>query len=426
MVVAATACLLAAAPPLVLDHPVAAQSAPGADDGTHGSGTAPTASSSTPSSTAPPAPSSTTTSTTTTTTPVTPSSVTPPETTTTTIDPDDPTSGEGAPPEEVPVTDLTVPGADLTEGVRRDIGVVQTEAIASSAAVAAAIDRVDELSTALSARQVDLARLDVAHEQALTALATSEEDFRLRVADALVRGGSLELSAAFSATDIADLRTQGVYARSLADGDLAAMVRYQAERDAIDDGLLIAYDDVAQLRRNLRTARADLERLLEDNAAKRYRLAIVGAGSPIAIEGFVFPVAAPYDFVDSWGFPRMIGTEYAHGHQGTDIMAGFGTELYAAEDGVLIRLGTDALGGVKLWLKGASGTYYYYAHLQSYADGVAAGDTVGAGTVIGYVGDSGNARGGAPHLHFQVHPGGGSPVDPYGLLRAVADLDAGR
>ncbi len=74
------------------------------------------------------------------------------------------------------------------------------------------------------------------------------------------------------------------------------------------------------------------------------------------------------------------------------------------------------LGGTKLWLKGQSGTYYYYAHLQSYAEGMAEGTLVNAGDVVGFVGDSGNAQGGAPHLHFQVHPNGGEPVNPYGLL----------
>ncbi|MDZ7674133.1 MAG: M23 family metallopeptidase [Acidimicrobiales bacterium] len=133
-------------------------------------------------------------------------------------------------------------------------------------------------------------------------------------------------------------------------------------------------------------------------------------------------MAEPYQFIDSWGFPRMTGTEYQHGHQGTDIMAPFGTELYAVERGVVIRVGTDVLGGTKLWVKGQSGTYYYYAHLQSYEDGVTEGTPVEAGDVVGYVGDTGNARGGAPHLHFQVHPGGGDPVNPYGLLRVVSDL----
>lgn len=114
------------------------------------------------------------------------------------------------------------------------------------------------------------------------------------------------------------------------------------------------------------------------------------------IRGFVFPLGEPYSFIDSWGYPRMTGTEYEHGHQGVDIMAPFGTPVYAVERGVLTCVGTDVLGGTKLWLKGQSGTYYYYAHMQAYAEGIAEGIVVNAGQLVGYVGDSGNAKGGAP------------------------------
>ncbi len=179
---------------------------------------------------------------------------------------------------------------------------------------------------------------------------------------------------------------------------------------------------VARTRRELRSARTALQDALRVHAEHKFQLAVFSAGSQIVIRGFVFPVAQPYTFGDSWGFPRMVGTEYEHGHKGTDIMAPFGTPLYATERGIITRVGVDVLGGIKLWLKGQSGTYYYYAHLESYAEGIAEGTLVEAGDVVGFVGDTGNAKGGAPHLHFQVHPGGGEAVNPYGLLRVVADL----
>src|SRR3546814_2746585 len=189
-----------------------------------------------------------------------------------------------------------------------------------------------------------------------------------------------------------------------------------------DGGLFDALDAVAQTRRELRVARRGLQDSLRVNTERKFQLAVFSAGSEIVIRGFVFPVGEPYSFIDSWGYPRMVGTEYQHGHQGVDIMAPFDTPLYAVERGVITRLGTDVLGGTKLWLKGQSGTYYYYAHLKSYAEGMAEGTLVNAGDVVGYNGDLGNAQGGAPHLHFQVHPNGGDPVNPYGLLRVVADL----
>jgi hypothetical protein len=89
----------------------------------------------------------------------------------------------------------------------------------------------------------------------------------------------------------------------------------------------------------------------------------------------------------------------------------------ACERGVLVRIGTDVLGGTKLWLVGASGTRYFYAHLSGFADGVVEGKVVQPGDVVGYVGNTGNAATTPAHLHFQVHPGGGAAVNPYPLLR---------
>lgn len=126
-----------------------------------------------------------------------------------------------------------------------------------------------------------------------------------------------------------------------------------------------------------------------------------------------FPIAGVAKYSHDWLFPR-----YGPGfrfHQGTDVFAPFGTPLRAVVDGTLSAK-SSALGGLTLKLFTDDGTYFYYAHLSALADGFVDGMTVKTGDIIGYVGDSGNAKGGAPHLHIGVYPQGGAATDPKPLL----------
>lgn len=118
-----------------------------------------------------------------------------------------------------------------------------------------------------------------------------------------------------------------------------------------------------------------------------------------------FPVAGPAKFSHDWGFPRY--TPVPHLHQGTDIFADFGTPIVTSESGRIVKKGTGGAGGISVWVRGDSGMAYYYAHLQSWAGNLQAGQRVERGTIIGFVGDTGNAEGGSPHLHFETHPAGG-------------------
>ncbi|MGH3440620.1 MAG: M23 family metallopeptidase [Nitriliruptorales bacterium] len=134
-----------------------------------------------------------------------------------------------------------------------------------------------------------------------------------------------------------------------------------------------------------------------------------------------FPVAGPASYSDDWGAPRH--TPYFHRHEGTDVFAARGTPVVASTDGVVSRLGRDtAIGGNSLRVAAADGTFFYYAHLDGFARDVEPGASVSVGQVIGYVGDSGNAAGTPPHLHFEIHPDGGPAVPPVPHLdRWLAD-----
>jgi murein DD-endopeptidase MepM/ murein hydrolase activator NlpD len=126
-----------------------------------------------------------------------------------------------------------------------------------------------------------------------------------------------------------------------------------------------------------------------------------------------FPIAGPARYSHDWLFPR-----YGPGfrfHLGTDVFAAHGTPVRAPVDGVA-RSANGGLGGLTVKVVMPDGTYFYLAHLSGLAPGFVDGMAVATGDVVGYVGDSGNARGGAPHLHIGIYPGGGAPIDPKPVL----------
>jgi hypothetical protein len=148
----------------------------------------------------------------------------------------------------------------------------------------------------------------------------------------------------------------------------------------------------------------------------------------------LFPVVGGATYIDDFGAPRAGGR-----HEGNDLMADRHTPAVAVEAGTVKFWTTSSNAGCMLYLYGDSGTTYLYIHLNndltakndnrgkcvagtSYAPGLKNGAHVAAGQLVGFVGDSGDANGISPHLHFEVHPNDGGAVDPYKYLRKAQPL----
>lgn len=158
------------------------------------------------------------------------------------------------------------------------------------------------------------------------------------------------------------------------------------------------------------------------------------ASASAAVPRIVFPVLGEASYTDDFGDPRGQG-----GHEGNDIMAPRKALVLAAEAGTVRFHTTSSRAGCMLYLNGKSGTQYLYIHLNNdltdandnrgrcvagvaYAKGLKDGARVAAGQVIAYNGDSGDANGIHPHLHFEVHPNGGGAANPFKHLNKARRL----
>ena len=151
-----------------------------------------------------------------------------------------------------------------------------------------------------------------------------------------------------------------------------------------------------------------------DNALEMSRLRARGLAIPLQ------NVAAS-QLTDTYWQPRFGSVA----HEALDIMAPRGTPVIAVEDGRVAKLFLSKPGGLTLYQFDPQGEYsYYYAHLDSYAQGLKEGDIVRKGQIIAYVGSTGNASADAPHLHFAVFRLGparqwwrGTPINPFLIWR---------
>lgn len=196
-------------------------------------------------------------------------------------------------------------------------------------------------------------------------------------------------------------RTGGGGGEGGGDGD----ANVPAAERVIPPGYQELINSVRRSRANNTGALLAALRPLEDLGLTPEQAALVGFGR--------FPVAGYATFIDDWWYPRF--TPAFHLHQGTDIFAAAGTPVRAPVDGVM-RQSNGAVGGLSVYVTQTDGTYFYMAHLAAYVEGQVSGQRVKTGDVVGFLGDTGNAQGGSPHVHLEIHPRGGGAVDPKPFL----------
>lgn len=358
---------------------------------------------------------------------------------------------------------LTAPAAvpAAAQGVAKDAGVSAArsrldEAHARVDALALSLDKTAESYEQANAHRIRLQDEVVESaglvEQAEDAVVTAEVQLSDRIAAAYKHpsedvalsqafvgetsaGSALHQAAMYrrmvlsAGADVADAqRTTSFVAgdarqeQIVAAGAQASVDEWQKQADALRDALRNAEDYVATAQAGLTAAELEAERLAEEE--RRAEAARQAAASFVSQTGaapatlpevgtMVCPVGQPNGFIDSWGFPRSGGRT----HEGVDMFAPYGTPLFAVADGYIYRVYNNPLGGLSINLIDTEGNMYFYTHMSEAT--AVSGQQVHAGDTIGAVGTSGNAAGTPPHLHWQFHPGNGSPVNPYPLAYAL-------
>lgn len=279
-----------------------------------------------------------------------------------------------------------------------------------------------------------------------------EERARSIVINAYTSGQRNLVGSAFAAASIQDLVTSQALLARATDRELASLnnldaVSRQVERSSADldvrradvavnqDAAAVIVDVIDELRQQQASilAEADaslqaaIDRLHKEIRQKRIaddrrrqqqaersasRQGAAGGAPAAATPGFICPVQGRTSFIDSWGFPRSGGRK----HRGVDMFSARDTPLVAVVDG-RIKLSSNRLGGLSTHLFADNGTVYYYAHLERHPRGISSGQRVTKGTVIGFVGNSGNAIYTSPHVHFEIRPNGRA-VNPYPTVRS--------
>ncbi|GEM_PF-671983 len=303
------------------------------------------------------------------------------------------------------------------EGARERVAGLQGDLAAATAAY-------EQTWAEVEAVRVELEGLETRAVELEAEAATTEVRLADRARSVFKHGSTSQLEQLFAAGSPTEALERAALAGIVHERETAGLEEAIAARTALDQTVVLIEQrqaELEQLTERLAAQQVALDGELADAEATVVSLEATAARQRTIDRGAQQGVyACPLDrhlthFVDSWGFPRSGGRS----HKGTDIMGPMGAPVYAFTSGVISRHSNSRLGGISLYLRGDDGSTYFYTHLQGYAPGGAVGNQVQAGDHIAYNGDTGNARGGPPHIHFERHPGGGSAVNPYPYLAAA-------
>jgi murein DD-endopeptidase MepM/ murein hydrolase activator NlpD len=252
-------------------------------------------------------------------------------------------------------------------------------------------------------------------------LASIQRSLNERVAAAYMSGGSYSMGVLLTSDSFQDATDRLQYTLSVVQGDadLATDVAVTAEELRREEDVFrtearleaAAYAELDDQRYELIRRVAYLDDLVADLRAELAAEQEAQLGLSVVIRSGAIqtcPVAGNTSFVDSFGWPRPGGRT----HQGIDLIAAYGTPVVAVAPGTA-RTASSVLGGYGVVVEHPNGDWTFYAHLSSYGTL----GSVSTGTVIGYVGSTGDTT--VNHLHFEYHPNGGAAVNPYSMLLAV-------
>jgi murein DD-endopeptidase MepM/ murein hydrolase activator NlpD len=312
---------------------------------------------------------------------------------------------------------LALAPAPAAADTAKDLAAAQARANKAAARLSAA-------ETALARAERQVADLRVRRQQAADRVSSLEGQVKEVAVSQYVQGGA----PVAETTDPNQVVRGQALLRYAVTGSLDSLDQYRAAREDLDVNTAALERQlggqrsaVSALRKQRSAIQAELSRLAaaqraleakqRAEAARRGRAAPSSrsAGGRFAANGpWMCPVQGPHAFSNDWGQPRSGGRR----HQGNDIMAPRGTPVVASVGGS-VSPHNSRLGGISYYLRGDDGNTYFGTHLDSLS-GVSG--RVAMGTIIGRVGNTGNARGASPHLHFEIHPGGGGAVNPYPTL----------